>query len=309
MQISGKVSAPGTGLGLGSRPWLGPGLGQGLGSGTGLGSGQGLGQGLDQEQGHGPGLGLGPGLGQGLGPGLGSIQEQGQGLGLGLGSGLETDLDIDLDRVYAFCDLVLTALDVKQVTHLFAALNINPLLAALNNNPLNGLINLFGVKQGPAHIEVMIRLSANSNACSPSGSSDSSSGTSSSNNGSCSSSGSSGSSFNSGDSSVSIGSSGSSGGNSTSGSVGGSIVLIEANCGRWHGQDTVSLCTTAYGHNAAALSIIALLAAMDEEDALRHWQNIPTHPPVPQCAGRIVHLVSHVEGVLTAPPKHLDTVS
>ena len=241
-----------------------------------------------------------PGLG--LGTGLGSDQEQGP------GPGLEIDLNLDLNRVYAFCDLVLTALDVKQVAHLFAALNINPLLAALNNNPLNGLINLLGVKQGPAHIEVMIRPSANSNDCSPSGSSYISG---SSFNSSGSSSGSIGSSSGSGNSGTSdnIGSTGSTSNISTSGSVGGSIVLIEANCGRWHGQDTVSLCTTAYGHNAPTLSIIALLAAMDEEDALRHWQNIPTHPPVPQCAGRIVHLVSHVEGVLTAPPKHLDTVS
>ena len=34
----------------------------------------------------------------------------------------------------------------------------------------------------------------------------------------------------------------------------------------------------------------------------------PLVPLLPQCAARIVHLVSHVEGVLTTSPKHLDTV-
>ena len=184
--------------------------------------------------GQGSELGLGPVRQQGIGSGLG--RELGLGLGQASGPGLGLDVDLNdviLNRVYAFCDMVLTALDVKQ---------------------------------GPAHIEVMIlppssvvgsnviKTDSNSSGNSDSSSSDSDSSSDSSN------------------------SSGSSSGSSS----GGSIVLIEANCGRWHGQDIVHLCNAAYDYNAPALSIIALLAAWDEQEALHHWLNIPTHPHPPK---------------------------
>ena len=196
----------------------------------------------------------GPKKGLGPGPGLASVPASGLGLGPGLGLGLDVPLDdVVLNRVYAFCDMVLTALDVKQ---------------------------------GPAHIEVMILPpSSVDSSVYVSGDGDrntydddwrhtDSTGSSGGSSSGCNDSGSSDSS------STSSGSR--SGSGSSDSSSGGSIVLIEANCGRWHGQDTVHLCNIAYGYNAPALSIIALLAAWDEKEALHHWLNIPMHPPPPK---------------------------
>ena len=139
------------------------------------------------------------------------------------------------------------------------------------------------VTQGPAHIEVIIRPPAVVNSkVSEAGAGSAGSASGGVDTNSCT--GSSGST----DSSSSSGSSGSSSsGSSGSGST-GSIVLIEANCGRWHGQDTVPLCNAAYGYNAPSLSIFSLLAAVDESDALHHWRKIPVHARVGQSCDYVI---------------------
>ena len=142
--------------------------------------------------------------------------------------------------------------------------------------------------QGPAHIEVMIRPGGGRAPGDLSSGCDNTNGSS---------------------ASSSIGSSRSSDSDSINSSDSTSeIVLIEANCGRWHGQDTVPLCNAAYGYNAPTLSIIALLAAAEAvaetvaaevarvdggtnndnaggdsfSDAMNYWHSIPKHPPIPK---------------------------
>jgi hypothetical protein len=120
-------------------------------------------------------------------------------------------------------------------------------------------------------------------------------------------------------------------------------VLIEANVGRWHGQDTVTLCNMAYNCNAVALTLDAYLSnGIEKESPLKSVDETPSTnivpststktssleayqqhrlsayhrwtavPPTPykrtRCAGRIVHLMSHVEGILSEPPHHIDQI-
>jgi len=127
------------------------------------------------------------------------------------------------------------------------------------------------------------------------------------------------------------------------------LVLVEANVGRWHGQDTKTLCNLAYDCNAVSLTLDAYLSNGVEEEATPVHESMaqptPVHesvvqptdtmstgpssveayqhrlsayhrwtavPPTPyrrtRCAGRIVHLISHVEGVLSEPPHHVDHI-
>lgn len=122
-------------------------------------------------------------------------------------------------------------------------------------------------------------------------------------------------------------------------------VLIEANVGRFHGQDTVTLCNMAYDCNAVALTLDAYLSNGIERESPLLFKSVdetqPTNivsftstrtssvegyqqqqmsayhrwiavPPTPykrtRCAGRIVHLMSHVEGILSEPPHHTDQI-
>lgn len=113
------------------------------------------------------------------------------------------------------------------------------------------------------------------------------------------------------------------------------IVLVEANVGRFHGQDFVKLCTAAYGYNAVDVTVDALLSGWDEwwqaqvggpyksgggdgdgddgggdnegcseKGAYSRWTSIPTCPPTPRCGARIVNLVSYRQGVMLNPPAH-----
>jgi len=86
----------------------------------------------------------------------------------------------------------------------------------------------------------------------------------------------------------------------------------------------VALSDRAYGHNAPALTVTALLAAHHRHTqssdsggggargraACVAWDAVPARPPArPRCAARVVHLVSSVAGRLACPPRHVhDTV-
>jgi hypothetical protein len=90
----------------------------------------------------------------------------------------------------------------------------------------------------------------------------------------------------------------------------------------------VALSDSAYGHNAPALTVTALLAAHHRHTHAHHstgpgaisdsvgraagaaWDVVPARPPArPRCAARVVHLVSSVAGRLACPPRHVrDTV-
>ena len=86
----------------------------------------------------------------------------------------------------------------------------------------------------------------------------------------------------------------------------------------------MALSDRAYGHNAPALTVTALLAAHHRHTqssdsggggargraACVAWDAVPARPPArPRCAARVVHLVSSVAGRLACPPRHVhDTV-
>lgn len=102
-------------------------------------------------------------------------------------------------------------------------------------------------------------------------------------------------------------------------------VLIEANIGRFHGQDVVDVSNRCYGYNSVAVTLDAYLSecspdlrqplseiqsiATDDKDprtfdesrkfhANTRWRKIPVAPRVlGNSGGRIVHLVSFVDGV------------
>ena len=48
----------------------------------------------------------------------------------------------------------------------------------------------------------------------------------------------------------------------------GEPVLIEANVGRWHGQDTVTICNMCYGYNAVELTIDSILSNQKNREKL-----------------------------------------
>eukprot|EP00597_Dinobryon_sp_UTEXLB2267_P000335 CAMPEP_0170072938 /NCGR_PEP_ID=MMETSP0019_2-20121128/10460_1 /TAXON_ID=98059 /ORGANISM="Dinobryon sp., Strain UTEXLB2267" /LENGTH=483 /DNA_ID=CAMNT_0010282177 /DNA_START=226 /DNA_END=1677 /DNA_ORIENTATION=+ len=96
-------------------------------------------------------------------------------------------------------------------------------------------------------------------------------------------------------------------------------VLIEANVGRFHGQEVVQLSERCYGYSAPSVCCDAYLSQIDatesvdsdsdgvseRSEAWRRWKGIPHIPRVLGTAGaRIVHLVSYVEGALSEPPRH-----
>ena len=103
-----------------------------------------------------------------------------------------------------------------------------------------------------------------------------------------------------------------------SSSPGRGPVLIEANIGRFHGQDVVEVSDRCYGYNSVAVTLDAFLSessspdhhesSSEKEDgssfngsrfrAITRWRKIPTAPRVlGSSGGRIVHLVSFVDGV------------
>ena len=83
----------------------------------------------------------------------------------------------------------------------------------------------------------------------------------------------------------------------------GSPVLVEANVGRWHGQDFHAIVNICLGQNAVDLSVDALVSSFHSDDAVKEeamqrWRSTPPrHRPL-RAFGRIVHLSSHVEGTL-----------
>lgn len=81
-----------------------------------------------------------------------------------------------------------------------------------------------------------------------------------------------------------------------------SPVLIEANCGRWHGQDFIAIANMAFGFNAvdAAIDAYSSLKIENQEADIR-WNAIPrVHCPL-RCFGRIMHLSSYFSGALSTP--------
>ena len=99
-----------------------------------------------------------------------------------------------------------------------------------------------------------------------------------------------------------------------SSSPGRGPVLIEANVGRFHGQDIVQISDRCYGYNSIAVTLDSYLSISDrrEEESMNYrveknttslhsltrWKKIPKVPRVlGNSGGRIVHLVSYVEGV------------
>jgi hypothetical protein len=82
-----------------------------------------------------------------------------------------------------------------------------------------------------------------------------------------------------------------------------SPVLVEANVGRWHGQDFHAIANICLGQNAVDLSVDALVSSFHNDgvvkaEALERWRSAPPrHRPL-RAFGRIVHLSSHVEGAL-----------
>ena len=70
----------------------------------------------------------------------------------------------------------------------------------------------------------------------------------------------------------------------------GDIKLVEVNC-RQHATDFAPLTTACIGYNALDMVLDAYLGAGDE------WENIPDLPTT-RLYGAIVHLVSHVKGVV-----------
>jgi len=92
----------------------------------------------------------------------------------------------------------------------------------------------------------------------------------------------------------------------------GSPVLVEANVGRFHGQDFIGISNLVWGCNSVDLAIDALyMAGTDAAKKLSpallakasaSWSAVGDRHGNIRCFGKIAHLSSHVEGTLLEPP-------